>query len=111
MGNDTSKHVDLESKLEKIYSTSPFKSDIFDELTFEVTRQRKFVKMPWIPYKNFKDIMYINKDDYINYSARMKSKPNRIKDIKIFLKELINSEKMTKDELKLVNIFIYFFFF
>ncbi|GBB96909.1 hypothetical protein RclHR1_02870007 [Rhizophagus clarus] len=102
MGNDNSRNIeDLESRLNKKFSTNPFQSDVFEELSYEIARQRKIIKMPWIPYKNFKDVRYINKDGYINYSARLKSKPKRIKDIKIVLKELINSEDMTQDELKL----------
>ncbi|EXX63902.1 kinase-like domain-containing protein [Rhizophagus irregularis DAOM 181602=DAOM 197198] len=58
--------------------------------------------MPWIPYINFKEIMYINEDGYLNCSARLKSKSIRIKDIKILLKEIINSEKLSQDELKLI---------
>ncbi|GES80092.1 kinase-like domain-containing protein [Rhizophagus clarus] len=64
-------------------------------------------KILWIPYNNFNDITYINEineDGYLNYSARLKSKPKRIKDIKIILKELINSEKMTQEDLKLTAV-------
>lgn len=104
----------LELKLRNNFSTSPFQSDLFEDLSLEVAKQRKVKIMPWIPYINFKDIIYINEDDYINYSARLKSKYIRIKDIKIILKEIINSEKMSQDELKLVNIFFkfsYLFFY
>ncbi|CAB4389348.1 unnamed protein product [Rhizophagus irregularis] len=114
MGNDNSKNKnqDLESKLKNVedlalklnknFSTTPFQSDLFDKLSLEVDKQRKFIKIPWIPYKNFKDVMYINEDGYLNYSAKLRSFPNKIKDTKVYLKELINSNKMTQDELKLI---------
>ncbi|POG75396.1 uncharacterized protein OCT59_026175 [Rhizophagus irregularis] len=92
----------LELKLRKNFSVSSFQSDLFEELSLEVAKQKKFKKMPWIPYINFKEIMYINEDGYLNCSARLKSKSIRIKDIKILLKEIINSEKLSQDELKLI---------
>ncbi|GBB96908.1 hypothetical protein RclHR1_02870006 [Rhizophagus clarus] len=105
MGNDISKNVkDLESKLDKKFSTSPFQPDLFEELSLEVAKQRKIKKMQWIPYKDFKNIKYINEDGYLNYSANLMNNFDRIKNIKILLKELINSEKMTQDELKLTAV-------
>jgi hypothetical protein len=110
--NDTRKNVEnIELKLNNNYSTSSFQSDLFEELSLQVYKQQKFTKMSWIPYENIKDIMYINKDYYINYTARLKSNPTRIKGIKVYLKELFNSEKMTHDEIKLVNIYFFFFNF
>lgn len=101
------KSQDIELKLRKTYSSFPLRPDPFDELNLELTKQRKITKIPWIPYSNFNNIMSIPNDDinYLNYFATWKIDPTRIKDLKVILKELINSSHLTQDDLKLVNNF------
>lgn len=101
------KSQDFELKLSESYSSFPLRPDPFDELNLELTKQRKITKIPWIPYSNFNNITSIPNDDinYINYFATWKNEPTRIKDLKVILKELINSSHLTRDDLKLVNKF------
>ncbi|GBC03035.1 hypothetical protein RclHR1_04950007 [Rhizophagus clarus] len=98
------KSQDLELKLCKSYCSSPSRPDVFDELNSELTRQRKIAKISWIPYSNFNNILFISYDDnnYLNYSAIWKNVPTRIKDLKVILKELINSSHLNRDDLKLI---------
>ncbi|CAB5217450.1 uncharacterized protein OCT59_016988 [Rhizophagus irregularis] len=98
------KSQDFELKLSESYSSFSLRPDPFDELNLELTKQRKITKIPWIPYSNFNNITSIPNDDinYINYFATWKNEPTRIKDLKVILKELINSSHLTRDDLKLI---------
>jgi hypothetical protein len=106
MGCSVSKNSqDFELKLREPYSSFSSRSDAFNELNLELTKQRKMTKISWIPYSNFNNISFISNDDnnYLNYFATWKNVPTRIKDLKVILKELINSSHLTQDDLKLVN--------